>query len=105
VFGVEPVTCEHADAVGERSCARAVYANVICPALRYDDVLAVRDAVTRNRCAAAGCDGATRENWFCVTCRALHCGRYHRSHAQAHVNAHPSHCIAGGLTEMCALSV
>lgn len=48
-------------------------------------------------CCAHGC--ASKEQWVCLQCAGVHCGRYVEKHALAHYNADPTHMTAASLAD------
>ena len=55
-------------------------------------------AAALQKCQAAGCDNA-KENWFCLTCHTVLCGRFAHGHMLEHKNS-TGHCIAMGLDDI-----
>lgn len=73
-FAVEPRECVHVEAIS----------------VTYDAVHALSSTLNANQCSEAECKGCTSENWLCVGCLQLFCGRYHNAHAKAHFSAKPT---------------
>ena len=83
---VEFVRCPHLDdaAVG-----------LIDPAL----LTSRAHVLPRARCATGGCTPSP-EQWVCLQCGGVHCGRYVSEHALAHHRAHPTHITAASLADL-----
>lgn len=49
-----------------------------------------------NKCVQ--CDN-TEENWLCLSCHSIHCGRFVRGHAKQHY-LDTGHCVAAGFSDL-----
>ena len=58
-----------------------------------------KHALPNAACAAPGCQ-VSPEQWVCLQCGDVHCGRYVREHAFAHHLSNPGHLTAASLADL-----